>query len=102
VEPQYSVVKGNLVSADSTQKLNFADVFITVNNDKTQEMVGTYLPNANTGRYVIVLPPGIYEMSIEANGFQPYTEKVTILDKSSYKFEITKNIQLKPEGYQIK
>lgn len=102
IEPQYSVVKGNLVSADTTQKLNYADVFITVNNDKTQEMVGTYLPNANNGRYVIVLPPGKYEMNIEANGFQTYTEKLTILDKSSYKFEITKNILLKPEGYQQK
>lgn len=102
VEPEYSVIKGDITSADSTQKLNFADVFISVSDSKTQELVGNYLPNQNTGRYVIVLSPGTYDISIEANGFQPLTEKVTILDKSSYKFEITKHINLVPEGYQKK
>lgn len=102
IDPQYSVVKGNVASADSTQHLNFADVFISVTNSKTQEIIGNYLPNPNTGKYVMVLAPGNYEVSIEANGFQPETEKVAILDKGSYKFEISKDIRLKPEGYQNK
>jgi len=102
IEPQYSVIKGNIVSADSTQKLNFADVFISVSDSKTQEIIGNYLPNQNTGRYVIVLAPGIYDVNIEATGFQPITEKINILDKSSFKFEITKDIKLLPEGYQKK
>jgi hypothetical protein len=102
VEPNYSVVKGSIISADSTQKLNFADVFITVTDSKSQEVVGTYLPNPNTGKYVMILAPGNYEMSMEANGFQAVIEKMNILDKSSFKFEIVKDIQLKPEGYQKK
>ncbi|HEX8515699.1 MAG TPA: hypothetical protein VF868_05820 [Bacteroidia bacterium] len=102
VDPQYSVVNGDVSSADSTQKLNYADVFISVTNSKTQEMVGNYLPNPNTGKYVMVLTPGNYEMSVEANGFQSVSEKISILDKGSYKFEIKKNIELKPEGYQTK
>lgn len=102
IEPQYSVVKGGIVSSDSTQKLNFSDVFITVSDSKTQEVVGTYLPNPNSGSYVMVLSPGNYDMNIEANGFQPITDKITILDKSSFKFEITRNLQLKPEGFQNK
>jgi tetratricopeptide (TPR) repeat protein len=100
VEPQYSVINGNIASADSTQKLNFTDVFITVTDNKTQEVVGTYLPNPNSGRYVMVLAPGSYSMNVEANGFQPVTEKVTVLDKSSFKFEISKDLHLKPEGFQ--
>nr|MBA3970678.1 PD40 domain-containing protein [Bacteroidota bacterium] len=100
VEPQYSVINGNISSADSTQKLNFSDVFITVTDNKTQEVVGTYLPNPNSGRYVIVLAPGTYQMSVEANGFQTVAEKVTVLDKSSFKFEISKDLHLKPEGFQ--
>ncbi len=100
VDPQYSVVKGNISSADSTQKLNYTDVFISVTNTKTQEVVGNYLPNPNTGRYVMVLAPGNYQVNIEANGFQPVTNTINILDKSSYKFEISKDIQLKPEGYK--
>ena len=102
VEPNYSVLKGDIVSSDSTQKLNFSDVFITVIDSKTQEVVGTYLPNPNTGKYVMVLAPGSYEVSLEANGFQSVTEKINILDKSSFRFEIDKDIQLKPEGYQKK
>lgn len=102
VEPQYSVVKGNISSADSTQKLNYSDVFITVTDSKSQEIIGNYLPNSNTGRYVMVLAPGNYDISIEANGFEPISDKISILDKSSFKFEITKDIQLKPEGYQKK
>lgn len=102
VEPQYSVVKGDIVSADSTQRLNFSDVFITVTDSKSQEVVGNYLPNPNSGRYVMVLSPGIYDISIEANGFQAVSDKINILDKSSYKFEITRDVALKPEGYQNK
>ncbi len=102
VDPQYSVVKGNIASVDSTQKLNFSDVFITVTDNKTQQVVGNYLPNPNSGHYVMVLAPGTYNISIEANGFQPIAEKISVLDKSSYKFEITKDIQLRPEGYPKK
>jgi hypothetical protein len=99
VEPQYSVVKGNIASADSTQKLDFADVFITVSDSKTQEIVGNYLPNPNSGSYVIVLSPGTYDVSIEANGFKAVNQKLSILDKSSYKFEINKDVKLEPEGF---
>lgn len=103
VEPEYSVILGDIVSADSTQKLNFTDVFITVNNDKTNELVGTYLPNPLSGRFIMILVPGsTYDVTIEATGFNTIHEKINILDKSSYRFEIKKDIKLKPEGYQNK
>lgn len=102
VEPRYSVIKGNIASADSTQHLNYSDVFITVTDSKTQEVIGNYLPNSNTGRYVMVLAPGNYDISIEANGFDSIEDHISVLDKSSFQFEITKDIQLKPEGYQKK
>ena len=102
VEPQYSAIHGDISSADSTQKLNFTDVFITVTDSKSQEVVGTYVPNSNSGRYVMALAPGTYEVNLEANGFQTISEKITVLDKSSFKFEISKDIQLKPEGFQNK
>jgi len=97
VDPQYSVIKGNIFSADSTQKINFSDVFISVIDNKTQEIVGNYIPNPNSGHYVMVLGPGSYDINIESNGFKSFVEKISVLDKNSYKFEITKNIQLFPE-----
>ncbi len=102
VEPQYSVVIGDIVSSDSTQKLNFMDVFISVNDSKSHEIVGTYLPNPNSGRFIMILSPGTFDITIEAVGFKTISEKINILDKSSYKFEIKKDIKLNPEGYPRK
>jgi hypothetical protein len=60
------------------------------------ELVGTYLPNPNNMKYIIILPPGKYEFIIEADGFKTQTETVEILDKSSFKPYIDKDIKLIP------
>jgi len=99
VEPKYSVLKGKVVCADTTKKISFPDVFITVINDKTQENVGNYVPNANTGKYVIIVPPGVYTVNVELTGYQSYTQKLSIVDKSSFKTEIEREIKLLPVGY---
>jgi Tol biopolymer transport system component len=95
VEPNYSVVRGQLNSSDATKKPSYSEVFITVTDKKTNEIVGNYVPNGNTGRYVMILAPGIYEVSIDAPGFATYVETINILDKSSFKTEIDKDITLK-------
>jgi hypothetical protein len=100
IEPSYSVIKGVISSIDSTQKVMHSDVFITVTNTKTQEIVGNYIPNPNTGRYVIIVPPGSYTMTVEVNGYQTLTEKIDVMDKVSFKPEIDKNLKLLPEGYK--
>jgi len=99
VEPQYSVIKGYLTSSDTSKRLNFSDVFITVRASKSQEVIGNYLPNPNSGGYVIILSPGIYDINIDVPGFQSFSEKITVLDKSSYKFEIKKDIRLIPDKH---
>ena len=102
VEAQYSAVIGSILSADTTKKIQYSDVFITVNDATTHEIIGTYLPNPNSGRYIIILSPGLFEVTIEANGFKTIAEKINILGKSSYKFEIQKDIKLYPDGYPTK
>lgn len=96
VEPRYSVIKGNLYSNDSTYKLNYADVFITVSNSDNKQLVGNYLPNPSTGRYIMVLAPGDYDIEFTATGYETINKKISILDKSSFKFEITDNIVFSP------
>ena len=96
------MVIGDIFSADSTQKINFTDVFISVNDSRTHEIVGTYLPNPHSGRFIMILSPGTFDITIEANGFKTISEKINILDKSSYKFEIQRDIKLHPEGYPKK
>ncbi|TND07426.1 MAG: tpn50 [Bacteroidetes bacterium] len=94
VEPRYSVISGTL-SAENKTPFSYSDVFITVTNMKNAELVGNYVPNANSGRYVIILPPGEYSMTVETPGFKEITEKLSIMDKSSFRTEIDKNIVLK-------
>ncbi|MBI2271366.1 MAG: PD40 domain-containing protein [Bacteroidetes bacterium] len=95
VEPQYSVIRGVFDSYDPKKKVNPADVFITVTDNKTQEIYGNYLPNKTNGHYVIILPPGTYRMEVEAAGFQTHAEIVNVLDKSSLDTEVNKDITLK-------
>lgn len=64
-------------------------------NKKDGEFYGTFQSLPNTGKYVLIAPPGEYELEIEADGFQNYKEIITILDKASFKTEITKDFVLK-------
>lgn len=93
VESDYSVVIGQLATKDNAP-VNYADVFISVSNNISNELVGNYLPNPSSGRFVVILPPGKYQMSIEAPGFKTITRNLEILDKVSYQAEIEMNIEL--------
>ena len=93
VESDYSVVIGEFSSKDN-HEINFSDVFISVNDNITKELVGNYLPNPSTGRFVVILPPGKYQMNIEVPGFKLVTKNIEVLDKVSYQAEINMNIEL--------
>ncbi|HRG02186.1 MAG TPA: hypothetical protein PKZ75_13795 [Bacteroidia bacterium] len=94
VESDYSVVIGEFTTKDNAE-INYTDVFISVNNNISKELVGNYLPNPATGRFVVILPPGKYQMNIEAPGFKTVTKNIEIFDKVSYQAEINLNIELK-------
>jgi hypothetical protein len=64
--------------------------------DSNQKLVGKYLANPHTGKYIVILPPGKYDMTIEADGFKKTETKLNILDKGSFKNEITKDYKLEP------
>lgn len=93
VEPRYSVITGSITAANKTA-IPFRDMFITVTNAANSEIVGNYVPNSNTGRYVIILPPGEYTLTLETPGFSDVSEKLSIMDKSSFRTEIEKEIVL--------
>lgn len=98
VDPDYTVLLGKVRSSDPATPVDSAHVFISVTNVSTGDEVGNYMPNPHSGRYVIILPPGKFKIATEVPGFKPYNETVSILDKSSYKPQIEKNIVLVPEG----
>jgi len=97
IEPNYSVLHGMIKFSNESSKPAFSEVFITVNETKSGELVGTYIPNGNTGRYVIILAPGIYSISVEAPGCKSMMESINILDKSSFRPEMDKDFVLTVE-----
>ena len=93
VEPELTLMYGQVLSEDGTQ-INFPDVLISVTNDKTGELLGTYLSNPKTGKYVVILPPGKYTLTVELFEFKLLTKKLEILDKVSFQSEIEFDLKL--------
>lgn len=70
--------------------------------DQSGEMVGTYLPNYKTGKLVAALKPGqIYEITIEAPGFQPVKEKVNVMALGDYQQVINRKWTLVEQGLEV-
>lgn len=86
IDPELTVMYGQVLSEDGSQ-INFPDVFISVTNDKNGELMGNYLPNSQTGKYVVILPPGKYTLTVELFNFKLLTQKLEILDKVSFQSE---------------
>lgn len=96
VEGKETVYRGYIQSTDSLTKIKKAKVEII--NKKTNEQQGIYSPDANSGYYVIALPPGKWTMKVEAEGYQPYSEDINIFDEVlKFSPEVTKNIKLKKQ-----
>lgn len=91
VESQFSVVLGDLITKE---KIDYREVFISVNDITTNELVGNYLPNPNTGHFIMILKPGKYQVSIEAVGFKTIDKTIEIFDKSSFESEIDMKVEL--------
>jgi len=93
VESDYSVLIGGFTTKNNFE-INFTDIFISVTDNITKELVGNYLPNPSSGRFVVILPPGKYQMTVDAPGFKPVTKNIEVLDKVSYQAEINMIIEL--------
>ncbi|MCX8080602.1 MAG: hypothetical protein N3F09_05120 [Bacteroidia bacterium] len=93
VEDDYTVIIGYIQSKDNSP-IEFKDVIVSVYNSITNELVGTYLPNPVLGRFIMILPPGKYNLECEVPGFKTYKKYIEILDKSSYQKEINTTLVL--------
>jgi tetratricopeptide (TPR) repeat protein len=97
VDPQYTVLKGYVTATDTTQIIK--DVFISVLDLQTDELYGSYMTNPITGRYIIILPPGKFNVLVEVPGFEMFTEDLEIFGKSSFRSVIKKDYILKPTDH---
>ena len=94
IEPRYTVISGTISSDDNAKK--FIDLFIQVTDLETEEVYGDYIPNEKSLRYIMILPKGKYDVYVGGeDGYEEIYDEIEILDKSSFKSFITKDIQLK-------
>jgi tetratricopeptide (TPR) repeat protein len=89
-----TVLKGQIFE-DSLSTTPITDAFISVTDNRTQEEIGQYMPNNKTGKYVIILKPGSYEIMIEANG-KTVVRNIIVKGLSDFVPFIDQNFYLKP------
>lgn len=84
------VFMGDTVSAN--QPKNYA-LSIIVTDASNYEY--TFVPNSQTGRFVMSLPSGKYKVTIDAEGFADYKEELTVSDLGMANETKNKNFLLK-------
>jgi hypothetical protein len=94
IDAELTVVKGVIGSGDGGNKL--LNPTLTVLNASTNKVVGEYIPNPITNKYVVILPPGEYFLKVKCGGYQDYKEKISIMGKGSFVPEMEKNVTMLP------
>lgn len=61
-----------------------AGSFISVVNTATGKTYGEYTPNLKSKRAVLVLEPGVYEITVTNENYSVNKSKITVLDKGNY------------------
>ncbi|MFY9309981.1 MAG: PorP/SprF family type IX secretion system membrane protein [Bacteroidia bacterium] len=89
------LVKGTIILPKIQAEKNYSAITISVTDKETNGLVGTYLPNSKTGKYLFILTPGRnYIIKAEGQGYEPYSEDFSpINSKESY--ELGHEIRMK-------
>ena len=89
-----TMIKGRILDGENSKPI---PTKIKVINKKTQEKIDyVYNPNAKTGNYLIIFPPGEnYDMIIESEGYLPYTININVPNQDAF-YELYQKIFLKP------
>lgn len=89
-----TMIRGSILCADSLKPL---DVIIKVRDAETGEFIKhVYKPNPETGKYLIILPPGkSYDMIVSTEGYIPYKMNVSIPKQKEF-YELYQTIYIKP------
>ena len=93
VEPPLVVLKGLIT--DPYGKVPEI-VYITVTDNETEKIVGTYHTNSVSGNYLLILPPGKnYNITYEADNYLFHSINIDVKDSSNF-YEIHEVVKLQP------
>lgn len=88
------------VLADLQMKQDMVDPF-TLNQieaTKNGTVYGRYMPNSKTGKFIMILEPGRYEITVFNDGYETVKKNITIYDKSNFTPELKREFYLKPKA----
>jgi tetratricopeptide (TPR) repeat protein len=95
-EPVIAIYVGKVFMGDTVQshqpKTFAVNIIVT---DKVSGYEYTFVPHTKTGRFVIALPAGEYELTTQSKGFQKHKENLTVTDMGRKNLERRKDLFLK-------
>ena len=77
-----------------TKYTNGPEVSISVTNNLTKKLTGTYKPNIHTGKFIVILPPGEFLLNINCEGYFELAETINIQDRETPVAQLTKIFRL--------
>lgn len=95
IEQPLTAIRGAVQASDTTKKE--IDAYITITNTKTNEELDAKNVNPKTGRYIFIVEPGKYAITITGSGFKLITREIIIYDKSDFTGEVEQNFTLEPD-----
>jgi hypothetical protein len=87
------IITGKVFLGDSTQARSIYEITMIATN-KANKKEYTFVPHSKTGKYVISLPPGNYDVRTTSDGFVTLIEPLTISDIGRTEMIKNKNILL--------
>ena len=79
---------------NSDSSLFHLPIAIEVIDKKTEELYGIYQASEQKGSYIMILPPGKYELNVDVPGKGNYKEVLVVDDRNKYKKEMNRNIRV--------
>ena len=96
-----TVLRGVLSVKEEKDDVSAVEIYVYDNAD-TLRMPDLYKPNANTGKYIIMLTPGKdYRIQYKVDGVTMHVEHIFVPEESAYQ-EIEKSIDLSPINLEKK
>lgn len=86
---------------DKIDKLDpYANAFVEVKS-KTGELIGQYTPNRRNGKFILILEPGVYDLTITKDGYETLTNRFRIFDKVNFTPELKRDYYIKPKASNL-
>jgi len=68
------------LNADDTAGSHVKEAFVEILN-KDNQKIGEYMPNPKTGKYLIILPPGQYDITIDSPNYELLSKEFIVRKK---------------------